>query len=134
MSTWFKRAVRRLLERLLDKWREGPEPPPRLVQDVATFALYHPHASHVQWSEFALTLARSSYQDGWIRGREWEERCWPGEPDYSAPEFTEHVPLHRIRAHQALAEFGGRDPRENARLEAELARMGVRIIKERVPS
>lgn len=72
------RLIRNLLERLAGKYYEGPAPPRRLYEEVRVFRAMYPLASPDEWQAFALRLAQGAYQDGFIRGREWEERAWEG--------------------------------------------------------
>lgn len=69
--------VRRLLARLLRRWEEGPEPPRRIAEEVRLFRHHYPDASHGEWERFAVRLAGNAYRDAFVRGFEWNERCWP---------------------------------------------------------
>lgn len=71
------RWLRRLLERLLDRWHEGPEPPRRIREEARLFRHHNPQASVAEWERFATALAGNSYRDAFVRGFEWDARCWP---------------------------------------------------------
>jgi hypothetical protein len=71
------RWLRRLLERLLDRWAEGPEPPRRIRDEARLFRHQYPDASAGEWERFAVKLAGNAYRDAFVRGVEWDERCWP---------------------------------------------------------
>jgi hypothetical protein len=58
------------------KFYEGPEPPPRLLEELRIFRAYHPEATGEEWEDFTLEFARSAYRDGFVRGVEWRERGW----------------------------------------------------------
>ena len=75
--TRLKRWLRRQLERLLGVWHEGPEPPRRLLEEARLFRHIYPDATHDQWEDFACRLASNAYRDAFVRGFEWNERCWP---------------------------------------------------------
>ena len=63
-----------LIERLLGRYYEGPEPPRRLGQATRSFAKLHPGATVGEWVRFAETMAAESYRSGYIRGLEHRER------------------------------------------------------------
>ena len=75
--TRLTRLIRKLLERLLGVWHEGPEPPVRLREQVRLFRHMYPNATPAEWEKYAVRLAESSWRDAFIRGFEWNERCWP---------------------------------------------------------
>lgn len=79
--TRLARAVRNLLERLLGHFHEGPQPPRRISEEVRLFAALHPDASAADWVAFTTHFARRQYADGYVRGWEYNERCWPGPID-----------------------------------------------------
>lgn len=68
------RFLRSTLERLAGVFYDGPEPPPRLRDEVLIFRLMHPGASLLEWVEFASTQAESAYRAGFTRGTEWQAR------------------------------------------------------------
>lgn len=71
------RWLRRLLERLLNRWHEGPEPPRRIAEEARLFWHEYPNATAAEWERFAITLAGNAYRDAFVRGFEWDARCWP---------------------------------------------------------
>lgn len=73
-----KRWLRRWLARLLDRWEEGPDAPRRLSEEARLFRHYYPNATADEWERFAVTLANGTYRQAFVRGFEWNERCWPG--------------------------------------------------------
>lgn len=75
------RVVRRLLEKLLDRWKEGPDPPTRLREEVRLFRHMHPNADAREWERYAVAKAETAWRDAFARGFEWNERCWPGDVD-----------------------------------------------------
>ncbi len=75
--TPLKRWLRRQLARLLRRWEEGPEPPRRLAESVRLFRHHYPDATPQQWEDFAARHAGNAYRDAFVRGFEWNERCWP---------------------------------------------------------
>lgn len=68
------RFVRDTLERLAGVFYEGPQPPPRLRDEVLVFRAMHPSASVADWVEFAMQHGEASYRAGFDRGIEWRER------------------------------------------------------------
>jgi hypothetical protein len=82
--TPFLRLCKRLWERVIGTWDEGPEPPVRLREAVLMFANMHPRATRRDWVNFASHFAGESYRTGFIRGWEMDVRTaehpWKGEP------------------------------------------------------
>lgn len=83
---------RRLIDKFLGRFYEGPEPPTRLSYDVRSFANANPHATRASWEEFADSHARRAYREGYIRGVEYVERdteqWWPDvDPEIIADEY-----------------------------------------------
>lgn len=72
------RLFRNLVERLLGRYYEGPEPPRSIGDEVRMFCHFYPTASRRQWEAFALRLAGNAYRSGFTRGLEWQERGWEG--------------------------------------------------------
>ena len=92
--TMLKRWLRRVLARLLDRWEEGPDAPKRLSEEVRLFRHQYPRATPDEWERFAVTLAGNAYRQAFVRGFEWNERCWPGpeiDPDAVAIFFGHDV-------------------------------------------
>lgn len=71
------RWLRRLLEKVLNRWSEGPEPPRRIADEARLFWHANPNATPAEWERFAIALAGNAYRDAFVRGFEWNERCWP---------------------------------------------------------
>ena len=76
--THLARVIRRLLERLLERWHEGPNAPRRIREEARLFRHSYPNATHAEWERFAAQLAENAYTDAFVRGFEWNERVWPG--------------------------------------------------------
>lgn len=73
------RFTRDLLERLLGRYREGPDPPPRLAEEARLFRLRSPAPpTEEEWEAFCSELADRAYRDGFVRGVHWLERSWDG--------------------------------------------------------
>lgn len=72
--TRFSRFFRRMFEKWVGAFYEGPEPPDRLGDMVIVFANLHPRATRAQWAKFATEHARECYRSGWVRGMENSER------------------------------------------------------------
>lgn len=68
------RTAKKLVERTLGTWYEGPEPPDRLRQMVLAYAEAHPRATRREWIGFAQDLARVCYRSGYERGYLWADR------------------------------------------------------------
>jgi hypothetical protein len=72
--TRLARFVRNILEMLLARFYEGPEPPKRLAEMVLVFANMHPRATRAEWTAFAQAHANETYRTGYVRGLEFAER------------------------------------------------------------
>lgn len=72
--TPFGRWVRNGLERLLGRFEEGQDAPPRIREQVLAFANHFPKATREQWVAFAAGFAEECYSSGYVRGVEWAER------------------------------------------------------------
>lgn len=79
--TRLARIVRNLLERLLGRFSEGPDPPVRISEEVRLFAALHPDATSADWISFTTRFSQRQYRDAFVRGWEWSERFWPGPID-----------------------------------------------------
>lgn len=79
-SQRMRRWWRKLLEKMIDSYYEGPKAPNRLGYEVEVFTMLYPNASKAEWATFAQKMAENSYQSGFIRGREWDQRGWDGPP------------------------------------------------------
>lgn len=80
--TLFVRWLRRIYEKLVGVFYEGPKAPPRLGDAVLKFAEMNPKATRFDWIVFCQRHAASSYQSGWVRGYEWAERELDKKPEY----------------------------------------------------
>lgn len=104
------RAVRKLLERLLGQWQEGPRPPRRYRDAARAYRVMRPLAEAEQWELFAVELAERAYREGWMRGFEWCEREFPkaaelapAEQDGPRPSYLLERPLSTREAREARA-------------------------------
>jgi hypothetical protein len=75
------RFFRKLLERILGIFNEGPTPPRRISEEVRLYRALHPDATDEDWVQFATAIAENSYREAYIRGYEYAERFWPGPTD-----------------------------------------------------
>jgi hypothetical protein len=62
------------LEKALGRFYEGPEPPPRLTEELKLFRVMHPLATPAEWEAVAARLIVNAYRDGYVRGFEAMER------------------------------------------------------------
>lgn len=134
--TPFQRFLRNLVERVRKRYYEGPEPPPRLAQEVRVFAALHPQATADEWREFAALHASIAYRDGFTRGLEWNERLWPG-PDEDPEVVAEReahgfsLPEHYLQQlERQPSPVAGMSADEAIRLQHQLARAGARIVPD----
>lgn len=100
--TYLGRLCRRLLERLLGVWHEGPEAPRRLAEAVRMFRHHYPDATPDEWEHFAVLHGDNAYRDAFVRGFQWDARVWP-ERDINGEEVAV------VHAHDAS--LGDGDPR-----------------------
>ena len=84
--TPFGKLVRKIGEKLVGKFYEGPELPSRLREMVVRFANEHPRATKGDWVEFTTSLLSETYESGWLQGVERTERTYDWRPDI-APEI-----------------------------------------------
>lgn len=85
--TKLQKAFRNMLERLLDRYKEGPEVPPRLVEEIRLFrVLATERPTEEEWEAFATRLVDRTWRDGFERGYYWSERMW--EPDVDPDEIA----------------------------------------------
>jgi hypothetical protein len=98
------RLAHRLAEKLLGRWREGPDPPARISEEVDRFTLHHPTATPGEWEAFAARLAALAYREGYQRGWEAGERLdrpWRGDwtperlADLERPGWRGEPPVER---------------------------------------
>jgi hypothetical protein len=75
------RFFRKILELILGKFHEGPEPPRRLSEEVRIFRALHPLATEDDWIRFTTKFAENTYREAYLRGYQYAERFWPGPPD-----------------------------------------------------
>lgn len=79
--TLLARFLRDLWERIRGTFREGPDPPPRLAEEVRLFRCLAKEApTEEEWEAFAAGLADRAYRAGFVRGYHWLERSWDGPP------------------------------------------------------
>lgn len=74
------RFLRRVAEKYLGRFYEGPEAPDRLRVMITAFANDFPKATRSQWVEFAVVIAEEAYRTGWTRGFEHVERQFDWKP------------------------------------------------------
>jgi hypothetical protein len=84
--TPFMRLLKKIWERHLGTWEEGPEPPQRIRNLAEIFARTNPHATVQEWLDFTVAHAEGAYKEGYVRGFERTERLGPdwGDPDEAA--------------------------------------------------
>jgi len=71
----FLNFFRRTLERLTDRYHEGPEPPPRLRDEVLLFRAMNPGVTVDDFVLFTTIAVNDAYKQGFERGYEWRERA-----------------------------------------------------------
>lgn len=128
------RFLRDTLDRLQRRYYEGPEPPPRLEQEVRIFAATHRDATVDDWKEFATRFAQNAYRDGFTRGHEWAHRLWPG-PEHDPEMLAEAAAHNRTLPEERIAlleqqpsPIEGISAADAARLQHQLHRAGARLI------
>lgn len=72
--TPFAKWLNKIAEKIVDRYYEGPQPPERLTQEARAFAALCPNATISEWADFAASLAKQSWREGWVRGFEHAER------------------------------------------------------------
>lgn len=110
-----KARARRWLEEKLQRFYEGPEPPPRYRDEALAFSLLHPDAGHQEWIDFARDLAGTSYRDGYVRGHERHLRDPEGNRPVVDAELAAEAARHEWAASQdelARRALLGSDPRD----------------------
>jgi hypothetical protein len=70
----FSKWMRKSAERVARRFYEGPEPPPRLFDEIMIFEKLHPCPTQEQWRAFVTGSIANAYRDGYIRGYEHHER------------------------------------------------------------
>lgn len=85
-GTPFGRFVRHLLERLLDRWSEGPGTPSRLLEQADDFHALYPGATREEWATFATRAIDGAYRAGFVAGFETDVRTGFGRR-HPSPEF-----------------------------------------------
>lgn len=81
------RWMKRVIERWMDRYYEGPESPPRVFEELRLWAALNPDAPRDVILGYASVLLDAAYRDGFVRGYEWQERGWKGpsiDPDVLA--------------------------------------------------
>ena len=86
------KLARGILERLLGRFYEGPEPPARLGEMVVAFANDHPRATRGEWVWFCRQHAAECYRSGYTRGVERAERdFWNAMPSVLPEEVADEL-------------------------------------------
>lgn len=98
-----RRALRRLLEWLLNRCHDGPQPPLHIAAGVVDFANHNPRATVEQWMRFAATFGQSQYRAGYARG---------ATPQLTAPRHEVQRPVLVLPTSEELAMVVPRDPTE----------------------
>lgn len=70
------RWIIRLCEKLIYRYYEGPDVPPRVTEELKLWAGLNPDADRTAAIGYACCLLEAAYRDGFTRGYEWQERCW----------------------------------------------------------
>lgn len=134
--TPLQRFLRNLVERVRKRYYEGPEPPPRLAQEVRVFAALHPQATAEEWKDFAALHASIAYRDGFTRGLEWAERLWPGpaeDPEVVAERLAHDFSLSESylqQLEQQPSPVVGMTADDAIRLQHQLAHAGARLVPD----
>lgn len=68
------RFFRKTLEKLTERYYEGPEAPPRLRDEVLLFRAMYPGLTTEDVVMFACAAVDDAYRQGFTRGYEWRER------------------------------------------------------------
>lgn len=74
----FGRWVRRMIERWMGWYYEGPDAPRRLAEELRVWLRLNPDAPREAIEGYCVLLLESAYRDGFVRGYEWQERGWEG--------------------------------------------------------
>jgi hypothetical protein len=85
------RALKRLVDRLFDRYYEGPEVPRRVTEELQLWLALNPDAPREVVAGYCRYLLEAAYRDGFVRGYEWQERGWTGPT--SAPEVLAELQL-----------------------------------------
>lgn len=72
------RFFRRLIEKWLGRYYEGPDPPRRIEEELRIWMYLNPDADRETVIGYCGFLLDSSYREGFTRGYEWQERGWGG--------------------------------------------------------
>lgn len=113
--TLLARFIRDLLERLLGRFHEGPEPPKRITEQARLFrSLARETPTEDEWEAFTVELAEAAYRDGYLRGlymlersefsparyeRELEEQTLAADPKWAAV-LAEPMSARRVKEWQ----------------------------------
>lgn len=103
MFSRIKRVFRRLLEWLLDRSYEGPQPPLRIASEVVDFVNHNPQATVEQWMRYATSFGQSQYRAGYARG---------AVPQLPTPPPELQRPVSQLPTSEQLAMVVPRDPTE----------------------
>jgi hypothetical protein len=84
--TPFVKLLKKIWERHIGTFAEGPDPPSRIRNLAEIFARTNPHATVQEWLDFTVAHAEGAYREGYVRGFERTERMGPewGDPDEAA--------------------------------------------------
>jgi hypothetical protein len=72
------RGLIRWLEKLLDRYYEGPEPPRRLAEEWRVWLALQQQPDIQMVNGYVGCLLEAAYRDGFVRGYDWQERGWKG--------------------------------------------------------
>ncbi len=134
--TPLQRFLRNLVERVRGQFYEGPEPPPRLAQEVRVFAALHPQATAEEWRDFVTLHVSLAYRDGFTRGLEWNERLWPGPEE--DPQVIAERQAHAFSLPEAYLQSLEQQPspiegmtlEQAHRLQHQLDRVGAKLVPD----
>lgn len=130
--TPFVRWLRKLREKTLGTFFEGPEPPKRLRDLAIMFAETHPNATREAWVEFAGNHAEEAYKLGYVRGIEYTERApeiW--EPDISPEAMADAIDPEWINRPIQLTHPEGVVPEEMSEHELMSSQLDAMVEKWR---
>jgi len=129
-----RRFFRRLVDKAVGRFYEGPELPDRFVDEARLFLLFNPKATHLEWEQFAVELVASAYRAAYVRGLEAHLRSTLPEPLQLESEADRKRHEWSIKEHdeafRAYLEgkgegdpFAGVPPHERAQLIDELGQV-----------
>lgn len=125
--TILARWARDLLERLLGRFREGPDTPRRLLEEPRLFRALSPEApTEEEWEAFAKRLIDFAYRQGYVRGFHWAERSWDG-PEKDPGELLAELSADPAWAEVLADPMSARKVREVQEAIARVREAGVPI-------